>query len=332
MAIRITRIPALIRITSAVLTLALTGFTNTAAAQTNYPEQQIRILVPFSPGGSTDLLARGLAKHLSEVWKQPVIVENRPGAGGILALNAAAKARGDGYTLVVHSDGYSIAPAIYSKLPYDVERDFTPVALLARAANAVLVSASSPYKSLQELIDAGNVPHKLSFATAGVGSAQHMQAATISAMAHIQDPVHVPFKGTPEALNDVIAGRVDFIFAPLSTAMPMIIAGKLRPLAISTAERSDLLKDVPTVAEAGVPGFAEQQWWGLFAPSKVPAAVLQKLEAETAVALKTPSMLKLIDSLSSTPGDLVGKDFAKLVDTSIASNKAAAKAYNIHVN
>lgn len=322
----------LIRTIGAATVLALSGLTGTATAQTDYPNQSIKILVPFSPGGSTDLLARGVAKHMSEVWKQPVIVENRPGAGGILALNAAAKARPDGYTLVVHSDGYSIAPAIYSKLPYDVQKDFTPVALLARAANAVLVSANSPYKSLQQLIDAGTVPHKLSFATAGVGSAQHMQAATFCAMAHIQEPVHVPFKGTPEALNDVIAGRVDFIFAPLSTAMPMIISGKLRPLAISTAKRSELLKDVPTVAEAGVPGFAEEQWWGMFAPSKVPAAVLQKLETETEVALKTPAMLKLIDSLSSTPGDLFGNDFGKLVDTSIASNKAAAKAYNIHVN
>ena len=319
------------RVAAGAFATALICAAGPAGAEGGYPSRPIRISVPFSPGGSTDLLARGLAKYMTQTWSQSVVVENRPGAGGILALNEALKAPPDGYSLVVHSDGYSIAPAIYSKLPYDVKKDFTPLALLARTANVVLVSVHSPYHSLQQLIDAGAKPHALSFATAGVGSAQHMQAATFSAMAHINDPVHVPFKGTPEALNAVMNGSVDFIFAPMSNAIPLIEAGKVRPLAISTRERSPLIPSVPAVAEAGVPGFAAEQWWGLFAPSKVPEDVKHRLEVVAAAALKTPAMRKLIANLSSTPGDLVGKDFAALVDASIAGNVAAATSYHIRV-
>jgi len=305
------------------------GYVSGVSAEDAYPTRGIRIMVPFSPGGSTDLLARGLGKHLSEVWKQSVIVENRPGAAGIVALRVALDAPSDGYTLVLHSDGISIAPAIYADLPFDVMRDFTPVALLARTSNVVVVGEKSPYHSLKELAEAGKEAGKVSYATAGVGSAQHMQAAKFATLAKLAEPVHVPFRGTPEALQAVMTGRADFVFAPLSNAVPLLKAGKLRALAISSGERSPLLKDVPTVAEAGFPGYAEEQWWGLFAPSKTPAAIIQKLEAETRVALQTAPMQKLIEQLSSTPGHAFGEDFSKVVEASIAANKVAAKEGNI---
>ncbi|MGB6102460.1 MAG: tripartite tricarboxylate transporter substrate binding protein [Pusillimonas sp.] len=320
------------RTIGSVLGVALGVLAGTANAQIDYPNKPIRILVTFGPGGSTDVLARGLAKHLTQAWNQPVVVENKPGGGGSIGVREVAKAPADGYTLLAHSDSYAIAPAIYSNLPYDVSRDFAPVALLARAPNVVVVPANSPYKTLQELIDAGAVANKLSYATPGVGSATHMQAAIFASMAHIVDPVHVPYKSTPMAVSEVVNGRGDFIFAPLFNALPLIEAGKLRALAISTAERSPLLKDVPTVAEAGVPGYAQLQWWGLFAPSDVPADVMKKLETETQAALKTPEMLQLIESMSSTPGDLVGQDFADLVNASLQANETAAKANNIAVN
>jgi len=318
--------------TTAFLAFAALAFASAAThaqVPADYPSKPIRILVPFSAGGSTDLLARGVAQHLSDAWKQPVIVDNRPGAGGIVALSSALDAPADGHTLLMHSDGFSIAPAIFAKLPYDVTKDFSPIALVARAPNVVAVAPDGPYKTLKQLVDAGKAAAKLSYASAGVGSAQHMQAAKFSAHAKIVEAVHVPFKGTPESLSEVMSGRVDFVFAPLSNAMPLITAGRLRPLAVSTADRSALLKDVPTVAEAGFPGFAEQQWWGLFAPSAVPAPVQRKIEAETRIALKSPAMLALIERLSSTPGDLFGKGFATLVNADILANTAAAKAANI---
>ncbi len=303
-----------------------------ASAADDFPKKTIRILVPFSPGGSTDLLARGLARHLSTAWKQSVIVENRPGAGGIIALNVALEAPRDGYTLVMHSDGISILPAIYDSLPFDVLRDFRAVALLARASNVVVVGDGSPYHSLKQLVEAGHVSGTLSYASAGVGSAQHMQAAKFASLAPLSLPVHVPFKGTPEALNAVMTGSVDFVFGPLANAVPLMKAGKLRALAITSRDHSPLLPDVPTVAEAGFPGYAEEQWWGLFVPAGVPEDITSKIEMETRSALQTLEMKTLVEQLSSTVGDKFGKEFSETLQSDIAANILAAKAGNIHAD
>ncbi len=303
-----------------------------ASAADDFPKKTIRILVPFSPGGSTDLLVRGLARHLSTAWKQSVIVENRPGAGGIIALNVALEAPRDGYTLVMHSDGISILPAIYDSLPFDVLRDFRAVALLARASNVVVVGDGSPYHSLKQLVEAGHVSGTLSYASAGVGSAQHMQAAKFASLAPLSLPVHVPFKGTPEALNAVMTGSVDFVFGPLANAVPLMKAGKLRALAITSRDHSPLLPDVPTVAEAGFPGYAEEQWWGLFVPAGVPEDITSKIEMETRSALQTLEMKTLVEQLSSTVGDKFGKEFSETLQSDIAANILAAKAGNIHAD
>jgi tripartite-type tricarboxylate transporter receptor subunit TctC len=303
-----------------------------ASAADDFPNKTIRILVPFAPGGSTDLLARGLARHLSTAWKQSVIVENRPGAGGIIALNVALQAPRDGYTLAMHSDGISILPAIYDSLPFDVLRDFRAIALLARAPNVVVTGDGSPYHSLKQLVEAGHVSGALSYASAGVGSAQHMQAARFASLAPLALPVHVPFKGTPEALNAVMSGSVDFVFGPLSNAVPLIKAGKLRALAVTSRDRSRFLPDVPTVAEAGFPGFAAEQWWGLFVPAGVPDDITSKIEMESRSALQTQEMKTLIEQLSSTVGDKFGKEFSQTLQSDIDANILAAKAGNIHAN
>lgn len=295
----------------------------------DYPTRVIRILVPFSPGGSTDLLARGLARHFQEVWKQPVVIDNKPGAGGAIAFKDAVSSPADGYTLVAHSDGFAIAPAMLSRLPYDSKNDFKPVAILARAPNVLVVSPSGPYTSVADLVKAGRTVGGLSYSSAGVGGAQHMQAAKFSAAVGLNAPVHVPFRGTPESLTEVATGRVDFVFAPLSTAMPMIKDKILKPLAISTDERSELLKGLPTIQEAGVRGFDERQWWALFVNSKVPSKIIQKIETETRIALQTPELLKLIEFLSSTPGDLSGNELVEFVNKEIDRNIIAAKAAGI---
>jgi tripartite-type tricarboxylate transporter receptor subunit TctC len=303
-----------------------------ASAADDFPTKLIRIVVPFAPGGPTDLIARGLARQFSNVWKQSVIVENRTGAGGIIGLKVALEAPRDGYTLVVHSDAMSIAPAIYDDLPFDVMKDFKAVALLAHTPNAVVVGEDSPYHSLQELAQAGHVSGKLSYASAGIGSAQHMQTAKFANLASLSDPVHVPFKGTPEGLNAIMAGNVDFMFAPLSNAAPLIKAGKVRALAISSAERSPFLPDVQTVAAAGFSGYAEEQYWGLFVPVGVPEDITAKIETATRDALATPEMKTLVEQLSSTIGDKFGKDFSNELRSDIAANILAAKAGNIHAN
>jgi tripartite-type tricarboxylate transporter receptor subunit TctC len=297
-----------------------------------YPSRTIRIIVPFAPGGPTDLIARGLAKRLSNVWNQAIIIENRTGAGGIIGLKAALDAPRDGYTLVIHSDAISVAPAIYGNLPFDVLKDFQPIAILAQSPNVVVVGENSPYHSLKELVQAGQTPGKLSFSSAGVGSAGHMQAAKFVSLAHVADPVHIPFKGTPESLTAVMAGDADFIFAPLSNAVPLIKADKLRPLAISSAVRSRFLPDVPTVAEAGFPGYAEQQFWGLFVPAGVSPEITAKIEADTEDALRTPEMAALARDLSSDVGEKSGADFAALMRSLVSGNFETAKAENIHAD
>jgi tripartite-type tricarboxylate transporter receptor subunit TctC len=302
-----------------------------ACAADAYPTRTIRIVVPFAPGGPTDLLARGLAKRLSIVWNQSIIIENRTGAGGIIGLKAALDAPRDGYTLVVHSDAITVAPAIYSDLPFDVLKDFQPVAMLAHTPNVVIVGEDSSYHSLKELAQAGQAPAKVSYASAGVGSAMHMQAAKFANLARISDPVHIPFKGTPESINATMAGDADFIFAPLSNAVPLIKAGKVRPLGISSAVRSRFLPDVPTVAEAGYPNSEYNFWAGVFVPAKTPAAIKEKLYAEIKMALAAPSVRDKLKNLGADPLPLTSAQFDAQVRKEIETNTKVAKAANIKV-
>src|SRR5438067_10861271 len=237
----------------------------------SYPNKPVHVIVPFTAGSATDILARSFGQKLSEMWGQPVVVDNRPGAGGTIGAGIVAKSAPDGYTLLVHSAAYAYNPSIYSGLSYDTATDFVELVPLAGQPNVLIVAPSLGVKSVKELIAlAKQKPGQLNVGSAGTGSGTHINAEKFKLAAGI-DVVHVPYKGTPEALTDTIAGRTTYYFSPISAALPHVKDGKLIPLAVSSAQRSSTLKDVPTLAESGVPGFDYNLWVGLFGPAGMPA-------------------------------------------------------------
>src|SRR6266498_3480420 len=242
-----------------------------------YPNKPVHVVVPFTAGSATDILARTYGQKLSEMWSQPVVVDNRPGAGGTIGAAVVAKSPPDGYTLLVHSAAQAYNPSIYANLSYDTGKDFVDIAALGGQPNVLVVAPSSGIKTVAELIaQAKQKPGQLNFGSAGTGSGTHINGEKFKLAAGI-DVVHIPYKGTPEALTDTIAGRVTYFFSPISAALPFVRDGKLVALAVSTAKRSSALPNVPTVAEAGLPGFEYSLWVGLFAPAGTPADVVDKI-------------------------------------------------------
>ncbi len=257
---------------------------SSALAQ-DYPNKNIKIVVPFTAGSATDIMARIVGEKLSASMGQPVIVENRPGAGGTLGASQVAKSEPDGYTLLVVSAGHVVNPVLYPGLTYDTLGDFAGVTPLAALPNALVVGAGSPIKTVAELIAAAKAkPGQLNYASAGVGSATHVNAEKFRSVAGLQ-VTHIPFKGTPETIVETSAGRVDFMFTPVLSSVPSIRDNRMRALAVSTAKRSSALPEVPTVAEAGLPGFVFDFWIGLLAPAKTPRAIVNKLNQEVNKAL-----------------------------------------------
>jgi tripartite-type tricarboxylate transporter receptor subunit TctC len=270
-----------------------------AAAQGAYPSRPIRIVVPFTAGSATDIMARIVGEKISTSLGQPVTVENKAGAGGTLGAAQVAKSEPDGYTLLVVSTGHVVNPALYDNLSYDTVGDFAGVIPLASLPSVLVVGANSPYKTVPELIAAAKgKPGQLNFASAGRGSATHVAAEKFRSATAI-DVTHVPFKGTPETIVETIAGRVDFMFTPILSSIPNIRDHRMRALAVSTAKRSSILPDVPTVAEAGVPGFVFDFWIGLLAPAKTPRDVVRKLNQEVAKALAQPDVKERMANLGA---------------------------------
>ncbi|HEY4374034.1 MAG TPA: tripartite tricarboxylate transporter substrate binding protein [Burkholderiales bacterium] len=268
----------------------------------DYPNKPIRILIPFVAGGTTDVLARVVAQQMSEDWKTQVIPDNHPGANGIIAAEMAAKSPGDGYTLLFVAMGHAVNPLMYKKLPYDTERDFTPISLTATFAQMVLVNPSVPAHNLKELIAlAKKGPKPLSYASGGIGSSQHLGGALLAYMAGIKMD-HVPYKGGSPGLMDVIAGNVSLMVTQ-PTSMAFITSGKLRALAISSPTRSPKHPDLPTVAESGVPGYQSLAWYGLVGPKNMAADVLKKISEETMRATRSKQMQ---EALNAQGGDAVG--------------------------
>ena len=267
----------------------------------SYPSKPIKIVVPFTAGSATDIMARIVGEKLSAAWGQPVLVDNKPGAGGTLGAGIVAKSDPDGYTLLVVSTGHVVNPVLYPNLSYDTVNDFAGVIPLASLPNALVVPANSPFKTVRDLIDAAKAkPGQLNFASAGNGSATHVNAEKFRSITGIQI-THIPFKGTPETLTETIAGRVDFMFTPVLASLPNVRDNRLRALAVSTAKRSSALPDVPTVAEAGVPNFAFDFWIGLLAPAKTPRDVVSKLNQEVTKALALPDVKERLAKLGSEP-------------------------------
>jgi tripartite-type tricarboxylate transporter receptor subunit TctC len=301
-------------------------------AQT-YPDRVVRIVDPFPPGGSVDVMARLLAQKLSESTGQQFVVENRAGAGGNVGAEAVAKAEPDGYTLLFTAPGpLAVNPTLYTKgLPFDPTRDFAPIALFAISPIVLMVNPQLPVTNVQELIAyAKKHPGEINFGSAGNGSTPHMSGELLKTMADI-DIVHVPYRGTGPAMNDLIGGHIQMFFDLLPASLQQITSGKVRPLANAGTTRPAVLANLPTVAEQGLPGFDANSWEGLVAPAQTPAAVQAKLIAEVKKALAAPDMIARIQTLGSEPGTAFGKDFgtfmqAEIVKWAAVIKKSGAKA------
>ena len=295
----------------------------------DYPNRPIRIIVGFTPGGGPDITARYVAQRLAESWKQPVLVENRPGAGGTVAANFVATAAPDGYTLLSVSSAHAVAPAIYPKLPYDTQKDLAGITLTATSKYLLVVPPSLGARGVQELIAMAKArPGHLNFSSAGVGSGTHFAAELFKSMAGV-DVVHVPFKGIPEALTETVTGRVQFFMAPIANGVNLVKDGRLLALGVSSAQRDALLPDVPTIAEAGVPGYDSILWFGLLASARTPRPVIAKLNRETARFLHDPDAKARWAPIGLEPRPTTPEEFDKLIADDIATFTRLARAGNI---
>jgi tripartite-type tricarboxylate transporter receptor subunit TctC len=279
---------AFLRLAVALALAALTASPALAA----FPDKPLRIIVPFAPGGGTDAITRSLGIGLSEALGQPVIVDNKPGAGTIIGTDAVAKSAPDGYTLVMATFAHAVNPALQPKLPYDTDKAFAPVALIGVSPNVLVVRADRPYKSVADLIAAAKAkPGALTFASQGNGTSAHLAGELFKSLAKV-DITHVPYRGAGPAMTDLLGGQVDMMFATAAAARPFVSAGKMRALAVTTAHRSPAYAGVPTLAEAGVPGYAAESWYGLYAAAGTPRDVIARLNDSVRRAVKAEAFVK----------------------------------------
>ena len=303
-------------------------FAGHADAQ-SYPSKPVRLIISFTPGSSTDIVARIVMQKVSEYWGQPAVIENRAGAGGSIGSNAVATSVPDGYTLLVNSSAHAVNPAIYAKLPYDTLKDFIDVAPLTQQPNVLVVGAGSPYKTLMDLVNAARAkPGAINFGHAGIGSGTHLNTERLLAASGMK-VTQVPFKGTPEVVGAIFNGAVDCYWGPISAVVANIKAGKLRPLAVSTAKRNPALPDVPTTGEAGVSGADSPLWFGVWAPAGTPGDVVQKISADVRRALADPGVREKLVNLGNDTMDMTPAAFAKFVREEIDSYQRIIRAAGI---
>ena len=258
-----------------------------------WPEKTIRIVVPFAPGGGTDVIARTLAQEMAKDLGATIIIENKPGAGTIIGTQTVAASEPDGTTLLMGTFANAVNPALYAKLPYDPHKDLAPVGLIARSFNIVVVNSASPVKSIADLIAAAKTdPDKLTYGTYGTGTSAHLAGELFRSMAKVNLTM-VPYKGAAPAITDLLGGRIHVMFTTVASAAPLIAGGQLRALAVTSAERSPAFPDIPTVAEAGVPGYSAESWYGLYAPAKTPADIVGRLNKSAAAAVRSDAFKKL---------------------------------------
>lgn len=277
-----------------------------------FPERTVRIVVPFPAGGSNDVIARIMAQRLSEIWKQPVVVENRGGAGGNVGAEAVARADADGYTLLLAAPGpLAINPSLFQRLNFDPLKDFAPVALAASVPIVLAVHPQVRANSVAELVALARAePGKLHFGSSGAGSTNHLAGELFKALAGI-DIVHVPYRGAAPAMNDLVAGHIPFMFDNMPAVRPQVVGGKIRALAVAGATRSSLFPELPTMAEAGVAGFEASAWFGLVAPAGTPPAVMKVLVETTESVLKDPAIVARFAELGAEPGTVFGEAFGR---------------------
>lgn len=302
-----------------------------ALAQQGYPNKAIRVIVPFAAGSTTDIIARAITDKMSQSMGQPIVVDNRGGASGTIGQAAVATAAPDGYTIMVHSSSHTVSPSTFAKLPFDTVADFVGVTPISSTPNVLVIAPSKNLKTLPQLVAHAKAnPGKMNFASAGQGSATHLNAEKFKMAAQI-DAVNIPFKGSAEAVTEVIAGRVDYYFSPIAPVISNIREGNLLALAVGSPRRASALPDVPTTAEAGVPGSEFNFWIGMMAPGKTPRDIVNRLHDEVVKALATPEVKERFLKLGADAWTLKPEEFDTYIKDEIKSNAALVKAAGLQV-
>lgn len=314
------------RLALAALSCAAALLPLAASAQAGYPSKPIRVVVPFPAGSTTDIIARAITDKMSASLGQPIVVDNRAGASGTIGQAAVATAAPDGYTLLIHSSSHTVSPSTFAKLPFDTVGDFTGITPISSLSNVLVISPAKGYKNLGELLAAARAkPGSLNFASAGQGSATHLNAEKFKIAAKI-DATNIPFKGSAEAVTEVIAGRVDYYFSPVAPVIGQIKAGQLQALAVGSPQRTSALPDVPTTAEAGVPGSEFNFWIGMMAPAKTPRDIVNRLHDEVLKALASPEVKERFAKVGADAWTLKPEQFDAYIKNEIASNAVLVKA------
>jgi tripartite-type tricarboxylate transporter receptor subunit TctC len=303
-----------------------------AGAQ-NFPNKSLRMVIHFPPGGPTDFVGRALAQKLTEAWKQQIVVENRPGAAGIIGIETVLRAPADGYTLLFGTGGsLALAPALNPKLPYDVFKDLAPVTLVVINPQILVVHPSLPVRSVNDLIKLAKAkPGEINYGSVGPGSPQHMGMELLKSMAGV-NLVHIPYKGTAPAMTELMAGQISAMFNSMPSVLPHIATGRLRGIAVGSAKRSPAAPDIPTVAEAGLKGFQYVTWYALLAPAGTPKDVIAKINAESVKALSHPEMVQRLSSQGAEPAPGTPEELGKFMKDEFEDWKKVIKSANIKLN
>ena len=315
------------------LAMGLSALASLAYAQNaaTYPSRPIKIVVPFAPGGTTDMLARLVGQRLTQSWGQPVVVENKPGAGATLGADIVAKSAPDGYTLLMGAAHHTIAQKVYAKIPYQFDRDFAPITMVAMVPNMVVVNSEVQAKTIGEFIAlTKSQPGKFNYGSAGAGTAHHLIGEMFKLRAGV-DLIHVPYKGSAPAVADLLSGQVQLMFDTVTSGLPQVKAGKLRALAVTTAKRSSAMPDVPSLSETVLPGFDVGTWFGLLAPAATPPAIVQKLNAEIVKIIQQPDVRKQMLDAGSEPMGNTSQQMAAQIKAELDAFDAVVKQIKLVV-
>jgi tripartite-type tricarboxylate transporter receptor subunit TctC len=314
-------------LTLAILCIAMT---NLAGAQ-SWPTKPIKVVVPLTAGSATDVMARIVFEQVSQQVGQPIVIENRPGAGNSIGMNAVAKADPDGYTILANSSSHTVSPAVRATMPLDTANDLAAVIPLGNMPVVILFNPKKGYKQLKDFVDYAKAnPGKINYSSAGAGNSSHLNGELFR-LAGGFEAVHIPFKGAPEAMTEVIAGRADYYFSPLVNSLPLMRDGQLQALAVSNSSRASALPDLPTITQAGYPNAEYNFWAGIFLPAKTPAAIKDRLYQEIAKALDAPAVRDKLKNLGADPMRLTPQQFDAQVRKEIETNTRIARSANIRV-
>ena len=303
-----------------------------AAFAQSYPSKAVRMIVPFPPGGGTDYTARLIGQKLSETWKHPVVIENRPGASTIIGSDLVAKSAPDGYTLLMGSTNHTINPSLIAKLPYDTIRDFTPITVALTSSYVLVVHPSLPAKNVKELIALARARKgEINYSSSGTSGPQHLAGELFKWMAKV-DIVHVPYKGGGPAVTALVGGHVQMQFATPPSALPYLTEGRLRPLAVSSAKRSESFPELPTIAEAALPGYEAVTWWGLLGPARLPREIVTKIHADVVKVVQMPDVRERLAREGVTAAATTPEQFQAMIDRDIVLHAKIVKAANIRID